>query len=63
MGSRAKYHRDRRYKMKHAADIARATPRTCAEPGCDVVLNSYNRNPCCSIHNFAYAKRNRTIID
>lgn len=55
MGHDAKYHRDWRRRRKYGDG-----PRTCAEPGCDVVLNSYNRNPCCSLHNFVYARRNRT---
>lgn len=55
---RAEYLREWRYKKKHGDGH-----RICAEPGCNVILNSYNRNECCSLHNFTYVKKHNIKID
>lgn len=37
--------------------------RICANENCSTVLNSYNRNHCCSVHNFAYVVEHKIKID
>lgn len=55
---RSQYMRERRFKKKFGN-----TKRVCAEVGCDTVLNSYNFNECCALHNFAYVVKHKVKID
>lgn len=54
---RTEYYRKRRFKEKYGD-----TKRVCAEESCGTVLNSYNFNDCCSLHNFAYVVKNKVKI-
>lgn len=57
--SRNKYDvREKRWQKKNANKI-----RVCKKKNCLTILNSYNRNECCSIHNFDYVKKNRIYIN
>lgn len=55
---RSQYYRELRFKKKHGN-----AKRVCAEIGCGTVLNSYNLNECCALHNFAYVLKHRVKID
>jgi len=55
---RSQYMRERRFKKKYGN-----AKRICAEEGCGTVLNSYNFNECCSLHNFAYVIKHKVKID
>lgn len=55
---RSQYFRERRFKKKHGN-----SKRVCAEKGCGTVLNAYNFNECCSLHNFAYVVKHKVKID
>lgn len=56
--SRAQYFRERRMKEKYGNG-----ERRCAEPNCKTILNSYNFNKCCSLHNFAYVVKHKIKFD
>ena len=54
---RTEYYRELRFKKKYGN-----AKRICAEEGCGTVLNSYNFNECCSLHNFAYVVKHKVKI-
>jgi len=56
--SRAQYFRERRMKEKYGNG-----QRVCAEPECGTILNSYNLNKCCSLHNFRYVVKHKIKFD
>ncbi len=49
--------REKRWQKKHVNKI-----RICKIRNCSTILNSYNRNECCSVHNFNYVKKNKIHI-
>lgn len=58
------YFKNRRIEQKRILrELKEPGVRICLEQGCSVVLNQYNRNDCCSLHNFAYIKREKKFIN
>ena len=57
----ASYWRERRLEQRKLKG-GDTGPRVCLEQGCTIVLNQYNRNDCCSLHNFAYMKREKKFV-
>lgn len=60
--NRSEYYKKWRNEKKYGKELI-ATKRVCATAGCETTLNSYNQNPCCSLHNFAYITKNKNLID
>ncbi len=53
--SRSDYHKRRRLEARNKLQGI----RRCLEDGCGTILNRYNFNKCCSLHNFEYIKRTK----
>ena len=57
----ASYWRERRLEQrKHKSGDTGV--RECLEEDCTVILNQYNRNDCCSLHNFSYMRREKKFV-
>ena len=59
--NRAVYFKQRRERMK-STYVELAKGRICAKEGCGTILNSYNLNICCSLHNFEYVIQNKIKV-
>jgi hypothetical protein len=57
------YWKNRRLQQKQKQKPMDVGVRICLEQDCTVVLNQYNRNDCCSLHNFAYMKREKKFVN
>lgn len=55
---RSRYYWERAVKKKYGN-----SKRICAKEGCSTILNSYNFNMCCSLHNFEYVKKHKLKIE
>jgi len=55
--NRAAYHREWRRLRKMSKG-----PRVCAWEGCTTVLNSYNLNKCCHLHNIDYVIKHGVMV-
>ena len=51
------YFTERRWQAKHGSKS-----RVCAHEDCATILNAYNRNECCSVHNFAYVVKHKIKV-
>jgi hypothetical protein len=57
------YHRNRRLRKKQIAlGIKHDARRICKEAECETILNQYNLNDCCHLHNFQYVRRNKVYV-
>jgi len=56
------YYQERRFEKKHGRK-RKNVKRICAEPGCGTILNLYNYNMCCSLHNFGYVIKHKIKVE